>query len=72
MLKSLSLSHTQINDAGCSTMALAIANDDALPALEQLKLHAIPACPSSKMYVSGVHNVVRSYKELMRNVHPRG
>ena len=38
MLKSLSLRHTQISEAGCFSMALAMENHDPLPALERLEL----------------------------------
>ena len=42
MLKLLYLSRTQITDAGCAALAAAL-DGGALPALENLYLHGIPA-----------------------------
>ena len=49
-LKSLSLSLTQVNDAGCAALAAAL-DSGALPALEQLHLHGIPASAAAKVAV---------------------
>ena len=49
-LKVLSLSHTQITDAGCATLAAALHNG-ALPALEELFLDVIPASAAAKAAV---------------------
>ena len=49
-LKMLDLSHTQITDAGCATLAAAL-DSGALPALERLYLHGIPASAAAKAAV---------------------
>ena len=49
-LKTLVLNHTQITDAGCATLATALRNG-ALPALEKLIWHAIPASAEAKSTV---------------------
>ena len=50
MLKGLYLTSTQITDAGCATLAAAL-DRGALPALEALRLHGIPASDASKAAV---------------------
>ena len=49
-LKHLNLSRTQITDAGCATLAAAL-DSGALPALETLHLHGIPASVAAKAAV---------------------
>jgi len=49
-LKVLELSHTQITDAGCATLAAAL-DSGALPALEKLYLHGIPASAAAQAAV---------------------
>ena len=49
-LKTLNLGHTQITDAGCATLAAALGSG-ALPALEALQLHGIPASAAAKATV---------------------
>ena len=49
-LKELSLIHTQITDAGCAALAAAL-DSGALPALEELHLHGIPASDAVKAAV---------------------
>jgi len=49
-LKHLSLSRTQITDAGCATLAAAL-DSGALPALGRLFLNDIPACAAAKAAV---------------------
>jgi hypothetical protein len=46
-LKWLDLDRTQITDAGCTTLAAALGSG-ALPALEELYLHGIPASAAAK------------------------
>ena len=46
-LKRLSLSHTQITDAGCAALA-ATLDGGALPALNSLNLNGIPASDAAK------------------------
>ena len=47
----LDLSYTQINDAGCASLA-AVLDSGALPALDALKLDEIPASDEAKEAVS--------------------
>ena len=49
-LKVLDLDYTQITDAGCATLAAAL-DSGALPALEELYLHDIPASAAAKAAV---------------------
>ena len=49
-LKVLGLDGTQITDAGCATLVAAL-NSGALPALEKLVLHRIPASDAAKQAV---------------------
>ena len=49
-LKVLYLSHTQVTDAGCATLAAALAAG-ALPALKHLSLDGIPASAAAKATV---------------------
>ena len=49
-LKELSLSRTQITNAGCATLAAAL-DSGALPALEKLYLDGIPARTAAKAAV---------------------
>ena len=49
-LKGLDLDYTQITDAGCATLAAAL-DSGALPALEKLYLHNIPASAAAKSAV---------------------
>ena len=49
-LKVLFLGYTQITDAGCATLAAALESG-ALPALERLILHGIPASAAAKAAV---------------------
>jgi len=49
-LKTLSLSRTQITNAGCATLAAAL-DSGALPALEELYLDGIPASAAAKAAV---------------------
>ena len=49
-LNRLYLNHTQITDAGCATLAAALASG-ALPALEHLHLDGIPASAAAKAAV---------------------
>ena len=46
-LKELCLIQTQITDAGCAALAAAL-DRGALPALEELNLHGIPASDAAK------------------------
>ena len=66
--ESLYLSHTQINDAGCFTLATEIAND-AL-ALNELKLHMTPASAVAKAYVYGVDTVMSSCGGSSPGIYP--
>ena len=49
-LKVLDLNCTQITDAGCATLAAAL-DSGAMPALERLYLHGIPASAAAKAAV---------------------
>jgi len=49
-LKSLDLSYTQVTNAGCAALAAAI-DSGALPALEHVQLHGIPASDAAKAAV---------------------
>ena len=46
-LKVLNLSYTQVNDAGCATIIAAL-DSGALPALDVLDLHDLPASAAAK------------------------
>ena len=50
MLKELYLTHTQITEAGCATLAAAL-DSGALPALERLYLNGIPASAAARAAV---------------------
>ena len=49
-LKALNLNCTRTTDAGCATLAAALKNG-ALPALDKLAMHSIPACASAESAV---------------------
>ena len=49
-LTTLDLNRTQITDAGCATLTAAL-NSGALPALERLLLHDVPASAAAKLAV---------------------
>ena len=49
-LKALNLQYTQITEAGCATLTAAL-DSGALPALEELYLHGIPASAAAKAAV---------------------
>ena len=49
-LKVLNLGYTQVTNAGCATLAAAL-NSGALPALETLYLHGIPASAAAQAAV---------------------
>eukprot|EP00964_Phaeocystis_antarctica_P097635 scaffold63720_cov63-Phaeocystis_antarctica.AAC.2 len=49
-LKRLDLRYTKVTDAGCATLAAAL-DSAALPALEKLELHGVPASAAAKVTV---------------------
>ena len=58
-LVALSLGDTQITDVGCATLAAAL-DSGALPALEKLYLHNIPASAAAKVAVYAARANLRS------------
>jgi hypothetical protein len=62
-LKWLKLSSTQITDAGCATLTAAL-DSGALPALEKLFLHSIPASAAARaaVYEARAYLVGREYQ----------